>query len=210
MAQPLALLFGDWTTFLDANGLPLASGTLNFFQAGTTTPQNVYADPNQVTSLGAIVTLNASGRPSSSGNPTGVYWLPTGYKVVIKDVNNAVVVTQDHFEPVSETILATQANLFTTGQKNATGGYTATAATDYLITANGTPINLPAAATFGHQLVIKNVSASPVLVTPTGTETIDNVNAAYSLPAASSPQFPSVLLYSDGISGWWIAASHKT
>lgn len=207
MAQPLALLFADFSTFADLNGVPLVAGTLNFFIAGTTTAQVVYADPNQVTSLGAVVTLNASGQPSNGSSPTGIYILPTGYKLVIQNSNAQIIYTQDNIEAVGETILANFATTYSAGQKSATGGYTVKA-TDYLVTANGTPINLPAATARTQQLVIKNVSASTVAVTPNGTDTIDTVSGAYTLGAAASPAFPSLLLYSDGISNWWIIASH--
>lgn len=207
MSLPLSLLFGSWTTFLDSNGDPLNAGTLNFSLAGLSTPSAVFADSDGNTSLGAIVTLNAAGRPSSSGNPTGVYLAPHGYKCTIKDSNGATVVVQDDIMDIGQVFIATQANTFTEGQKNAPSNYTATN-DDYLITASGTPILLQAAADRGTQIIIKNVSASPCVVTPSGAETIDNVAGGFTLPAASSPTFPSILLYSDGVSGYFIAASH--
>src|SRR5690348_12083009 len=120
MALPLSLLIPDWYTFLDANGDPLASGTLNFYDAGTLTSQVVYGDSDGVTSLGAVVNLNAAGQCSNGSNPTGVYLSPTGYKCIIKDSNGATVHTQDQIEDVGATFLASFGTFQATGQKSAT------------------------------------------------------------------------------------------
>jgi microcystin-dependent protein len=45
----------------DANGVPISAGQLLFFQSGTSTPANVYADINLTVSLGSTVTANANG-----------------------------------------------------------------------------------------------------------------------------------------------------
>lgn len=72
---------------LDSNGDPLASGSIEFYEVGTTTPKNVYSDVTLDTSIGADIALDASGRPS-----TDVY-LDGAYKMVVKDSADATVYT---------------------------------------------------------------------------------------------------------------------
>ena len=89
--------------------------------------------------------------------------------------------------------------------------------TDNLVTVNSTGganpciINLPAASTrsttgtnSGMVLTIKNLGAIPLAVTPNGSDTIDVNNAAYTVPAAVDPLYPSIMLVSDQTSAWWI------
>jgi hypothetical protein len=47
--------------FVDLSGLPLASGLVYFYEAGTSTPQNTYADVNAVAANTNPVVLNSSG-----------------------------------------------------------------------------------------------------------------------------------------------------
>ncbi len=46
---------------LDANASPYSGAQWFFYQEGTTTPQAVFADSDLATSLGAVVTADASG-----------------------------------------------------------------------------------------------------------------------------------------------------
>lgn len=195
MALPLSLLFGDWYTFVDANGDPLAAGTLNFYAAGTLTPQSVFADADGNTSLGSIVTLNSSGQPSNSGSPTGVYLSPTGYKLIIKDSNGATVHAQDQIEDVGATFLATLGTFLSQGQKAATSPYTVTD-NDLFISIAGGTVLLQAVASRTQPLTIQNTSTTTATaVTPNGSENINSVASAFSLQAATAaPNLPCVTL----------------
>jgi len=51
----------------DNNGSPLANGTIEFYNAGTSTPKTVYSDNTLSTSLGTTVSTNASGYPVTGG-----------------------------------------------------------------------------------------------------------------------------------------------
>lgn len=69
--------------FLSATGIPLASGCVNFFATGTSTPQAIYADSGGVNQLANPLTLDAAGEAS--------VWLSnTGYDIV---ANTGVVGT---------------------------------------------------------------------------------------------------------------------
>lgn len=209
MALPLALLFGDWYTFLDANGSPLANGTLHFFQAGSLTiAQNVYGDANQSTSLGAVVSLNASGQQMNGLNPTGVFILPLGYQLQILDANSATVHTQDQIEDIGSAFLSTLGTFLATGQKGATSPYTVLAADNFVSIAGGV-ILLPAVATRTQGITIQNTSTSlTTAVTPNGSELINSVSGAYTLQAGSTAvNAPALTLLPSPALGGWIVAS---
>jgi hypothetical protein len=57
-----AELLTDASRATDANSNPYAGATWNFYQSGTLTPQNVFANADLSTSLGAVVTADAAGR----------------------------------------------------------------------------------------------------------------------------------------------------
>jgi hypothetical protein len=208
MALPLSLLFGDWSIFVDANGAPLAGGSLSFYQAGTLIAQSVYADANQITTLGAVVTLNASGQPMNGINPTGVFILPTGYKLIIADVNAATIHTQDQIEDVGAAFLSTLGTFLATGQKGATSPYTVLTADNFVSIAGGT-ILLPAAASRTQAISVQNTSTSvTTAVTPNGGELINSVAGAYTLQAGSTAvKAPVVTLAPYPALGGWLIQS---
>ncbi len=72
--------------YVDANGLPLANGSIEFFIWNTSTPTPVYSDDSG-TSLGTSVTLNSIGAPQSSGGtPVALFFDDSvAYKIVRKD-----------------------------------------------------------------------------------------------------------------------------
>lgn len=51
------------TTFSGLTGQLLVGGELRFYEAGTTTPKNVYGEKALTTNNGAVIDLDASGRP---------------------------------------------------------------------------------------------------------------------------------------------------
>lgn len=90
-------------TYLDANGLPLAGGSVGYFEAGTSTPLDTYNNPD----LALIhvnpnpVVLNASGRSTQP-----VFFQVASYKEVVKDSTGAVLWTRDNIAAVSLTTSA--------------------------------------------------------------------------------------------------------
>lgn len=86
-AQSAALLPNATQVFLDNNGKPLSSGTINFYIPGTTTPKMVWQDASQTTPWTQPITLNAAGRPPTD---KGIYGNGT-YRQIVKDRNNNII-----------------------------------------------------------------------------------------------------------------------
>ena len=87
-----AMLFPPGYVFLDANGAPLASGTLTFYAAGTVTPQNTYSDSGLTIANANPLTLNADGYSTNA-----IYSSAAGYKVILKDSNGVQVWSYDNY-----------------------------------------------------------------------------------------------------------------
>src|ERR1051325_8388280 len=94
----MALTLMPWwqDQFCDANGDPIPNGTVETYEAGTSTPLATYADAGQITSNGTTLTLNAGGFPSVAGVEVGVYLLPRAYKFILKNAAGTVVRTRDN------------------------------------------------------------------------------------------------------------------
>lgn len=185
----------------DANGAPLIGGLIYTYEAGTSTPKATYTDHLLATPQTNPVVLDAEGRAT-------IYLAAGGYKIVVHDVNDAELYSIDNVYDGVQTILANLAVRYSEGAKGESTDYQVVAG-DRLVTVDGGNVWLPAAADWGEVLTVKNIGASPLLVVPDGTDTIDNVAASYSVDAAASPEYPCVMLASDGVSNWWILASHK-
>ena len=82
------------TAFTDNQGQPLAGGSILFYDAGTTTPKNVYSDSGLTTNLGAAVELDSAGRPLATN-----IWGSGSYRVRLYDADNVLI---DEADPVSE------------------------------------------------------------------------------------------------------------
>lgn len=84
----------------DSSSVNLSGGTLYFYEAGTSTPTNMYSD-DAGTSIGSSVGLNASGYPESGGNIVNLFRDTTvDVKVVLKDASDVTIWTSDdHDQP---------------------------------------------------------------------------------------------------------------
>ncbi len=83
-----ATLFADPFLFVyDINGCPLVGAKATFFEAGTTTPLDVFTDSDLSTAWEQPIETNAAGE---SDGP--IYVSPTpAIKIVIVDVNDVAV-----------------------------------------------------------------------------------------------------------------------
>lgn len=72
--------------FSDANGNPLASGSVGFYQPGTLSPKTVWQDSGQTTPYSNPIVLNAAGEPSTTNGPNGIWGTGT-YRQIVLDVN---------------------------------------------------------------------------------------------------------------------------
>src|ERR1700748_1283926 len=97
--------------FCDGNGLPYAGGSLAFFASGTSTPLNTYSDSALTIANTNPVVLDSAGRAGS------VFLQNLAYKVVLSDVNNNQIWTED---PVYTSDYSARA-LFTSGAGSPNG-----------------------------------------------------------------------------------------
>jgi hypothetical protein len=83
---------GNGFNFLDVDGLPLAGGKINTYQAGSTTPFTTYTDVNGLIANTNPIILGTDGRPPAE------IWLEDGffYKFVLTDANDVVIQTYDN------------------------------------------------------------------------------------------------------------------
>lgn len=117
----------------DDNGIIIAGGTIEFFDAGTTNPMTVYSDKDLLTSLGTTVDLNAGGYPVSSGGTRVIVYAGTdAYRIRLKDDDDVVVWEHDNVQGALDTgdfdeLIAAQLPSGTVqifGQTNAPLGWT--------------------------------------------------------------------------------------
>jgi hypothetical protein len=212
MSLPGALIPWIEMRFLLPDGSPNAGGKIATYTAGTSTPKSVYTT-SDVSTVAAVahanpVVLDAYGRP-----PSPIFLAAGGTKFLVYDADDVLQYTVDNVEDIALTWLSELGIEFGTGASDVTSGYTVLT-TDLLITVASTGgadpclVNLPAAAGRGEPIGIKNVGGLKVAVTPNGSDTIDSVAGAFTLPPATGGLSPAVWLVSDGVSNWSILASH--
>jgi hypothetical protein len=108
---------GNAFQFFSNDGLPLAGGKLQTFQAGSTTPLATFTDSSGLIANTNPIILGTSGRPPST------IWLSDGffYKFVLSDANDVVIQTYDNLygivdaQPPAATPIPTGAILLWSG-----------------------------------------------------------------------------------------------
>lgn len=85
-----------WTQAFDAAGNTLAGAKLYFYEAGTSTLQNVYADSDLTTALSNPVIANGAGRFAP------IYLADAIYKVVLKTADDVLIWTADGIGAIQE------------------------------------------------------------------------------------------------------------
>lgn len=108
---------GNAFQFFSNDGLPLAGGKLQTFQAGSTTPLATYTDAAGLIANTNPIILGTSGRPPET------IWLSDGffYKFVLSDANDVVIQTYDNLygivdaQPPAATPIPTGAILLWSG-----------------------------------------------------------------------------------------------
>lgn len=79
--------------FFSDDGVPLAGGKANFYEAGTSVAQDTYSDSDLSTPNTNPVILDSAGRAV-------IYFAPTpAYKLILTDADDVVVFTQDNISP---------------------------------------------------------------------------------------------------------------
>lgn len=201
-------VFDPGLRITDANGSPESGATISFYLAETTTPYEVFSDAALTVSLGAVVTTNSGGEPSSDGTSTTMIYRGTEkIKLVIYYPSTGTTRTFDNLQGAIDsaslssgmttwqtptTVLATDTVLTSTAygklhQGDATGGdFTAT---------------LPSAVTAGDSIRIgfrNGGSSGRVKLATQGGQTIKLPSGQAASGYVLSGPGQSVWLVSDG------------
>jgi hypothetical protein len=86
----------------DSTGAPIIGATIEFYDAGTTTPKTVYATADldqgdNPAPLGTSVVTDSLGYPTSDGSSRTLIYVGTqNYKLVVKDADGNTIVTHDN------------------------------------------------------------------------------------------------------------------
>ena len=149
----------------------------------------------------------------SAGKAT--FWLGAfNYKFIFKNSSGVEQFTVDGVQDIAQLNFGQFGFLQAAGARAVVSGYTILT-TDKLVTVNSTAgpnpcvINLQLASVKREMLTIKNLGTIPLAITPQVGDSIDSIAAAFTVPAAASPDFPSVLMAADGTTDWFVLASHK-
>jgi hypothetical protein len=212
-ALPLALL--PWVVppyeKLDATTgqfVPNAGGKMYTYLTDLTTAAPVYqnASGTLVPHTNPVI-FDSDGWPPSKA----IYVLRQGYSIVVKDSNDVTLQTFTFVEDIGSTVFGTLGNFQASGTTATVSPYTV-AATDSIVIVNSATdpfiVQLPTVVGRGTQLLVKNVSAVEVRVTPFGAEEIDGRSAYISLPVAGIPPnpMPAITLY-PSTTAWWVASA---
>ena len=211
MALPGGILNNPrWIAF-DSDGEVLPNAKLYSYETGGSfsTPQALYSSSALTVALSNPVVSDSGGRFAA------MFLLPTGYDLRLLDEDDNVIWTALNVEDIGQAFLSDLGATFADGARDVVSGYTVLSS-DNLITVDSTGgadpcvINLQPASERGMPIGIKNLGTIALAVTPDGSEMIDGVAAAYAVPAASSPSFPTIWLWPDPDgTGYWIGASHE-
>ena len=203
LTVPLSLLqFPGYVPDLEGN--PLAGGFLQFYAAGTTTPQDVFADVNGDATLSNPVVLDSSGLAT-------IFLSPTLYDVVVYDSLMVQLYTVEGVGNPGAIVFASLGTIQTEGSKNVADNYIVLS-TDNLVTtptgATAQTIFLPAASDRsatnlgnGLPLIIMNMLSNTCTVQADGADTITSGTASGSSVVLASGAWGE--FFSDGASAWY-------
>ena len=151
----------------DANGDPISGAKLNFYETGTSTPQDTYSDD-------ALTVANANPVVADSAGRFGDIFLTSAdYKVVLTDADDVTIWTADPVRsPAADSTVVLGKTTTYTVSTSDKGKLIAADATGGAFT-----ITLPAAATAGDGFLVEVIkidsSSNAVTVDADGSETIN-------------------------------------
>jgi len=149
--------------YVTAAGEPVSGGSIEFYQAGTSTARTVYSDAALTVSLGTIVYTDSAGFPvSTQGGSTriSIYTGTGAYKVIVKNSSGTTLFTRDNIPGALDTSGFTTTSALPTAPVSAkTAAYTITTSDrGYLFNANPTGgtfvMTLPSAVTAGNNFMV--------------------------------------------------------
>ena len=187
----------------DTSGNPLASATIDFFDAGTSDTKTVFSDATLSTSLGSTVTCDSAGAPTSDGSSQVMVYTGTeSYKITIKNSGGSTIHT---FDNVTGALGTGSFSASTALPKNPvitkTANYTILSGDQAKVvdadpTGGSFTLTLPSAVTEGDDWTVSvkhTGTANTVTVSAAGGQTIDGVTSQ-----VLNYQFESITVVSDG------------
>ena len=205
-------LFPVGYQFTDSDGDPLALGSIQTFEAGTSTPLETWSDVDLVTANATTLDLNADGRLDVL-----CFGGATAYKIAVFDANDV----EQPYSPVDDygnpgfVFADTFGVLLAEGAKNEAGGHIQEQ-TDRFITfdqaiAVGNPANytLLPASDYTAPETIQNWNTATLAVSPHGSDTIDGQSGvgALGVPPSDGTVHPVAQLLPDGVNAWYLASN---
>lgn len=178
--------------WLDGNGDPLSNGTIETYEAGTSTPKDTYTDAGGGSANTNPIVLDADGRAN--------IWLGGGsYKFILKNSSGVTVKTVDDVQGANSSGFNNQVITTSTGiaidsdHKN-----------NIIICSSALTLDLLSSVTAseGFSFTVKNASSGDVVIDPDGSETIDGV-ATLTIPKNSS-----AIITSDGAN--WVSTEMQS
>ena len=149
--------------YITSAGEPVSGGSIEFYQAGTSTARTVYSDSALTVSLGTIVYTDSEGFPvSTQGGSTrvSIYTGTAAYKVIVKNSAGTTLFTRDNIPGALDTSGFTTTSALAKFPVSAkTAAYTITTSDrGYLFNANPTGgtfvMTLPSAVTAGDNFAV--------------------------------------------------------
>jgi len=190
--------------FFDANGDPLAGGTLGFFLAGTTTPSPAYADVNLTVPLANPVVLDAAGRAPE------LFLGPLTYKQVLKNALGTTIWTADNIITPSALRSVQLISSVTGVQKDFV---VPQGVIGFLYMTNTAPVTFDgfAGGTPGQLLLIRALGTAAVNLTPIQMSTATDGNKLYNFAGTGlttlMPQAGAATYLYQG--GSWVLLNHE-
>lgn len=197
-------------------GDPMSGATIEFYDAGTSTPKTVYADEGLSTSLGTSVTCDSLGYPTSDGTTKTLIYVGTAaYKIVIKTSGGTTIATHDNVKGAVATVDTSNLNVvFVTPVEVKSLDYTVLSTDQskrFVSNCSGGDVTftLPSAVTVGDGWFIHIAhagSANQTLIATVSSQTISDGATSYSTVMALAYSGESLTLISDG--GNWRVDCH--
>jgi hypothetical protein len=139
-----------YRTFLDANGIPLANGTVCTYRAGTLIPLSTYTDSTAGVANPACVPLDAGGRAK--------IWISVGpYKFSVFDSGGAQVWTEDNIVDAGFSFMKGLSSGGSGGSTSSTGPY-------YIATETGSNNAIAAALLDGNGFPVAQTAGLTVTI----------------------------------------------
>lgn len=174
MSGTVSLLPPAEQQFCDANGAPLAGGSVATYVPGTTTPATTWQDSAGTTPNTNPIILDAAGR--------AIIWGAGSYRMVVKDVSGNLI-----YDQVTAAASSTLSQLTVTGAVSVGGALTSGATTVGTLTAGATTLNSMTVEQSATSNTTQAVSVTRTNGTDTDLSPIANVEQTIAWSGVANP-----------------------